>query len=67
MINLVYSPFLEVKDSVSHIDIEGLKGSVSVGTVFSYECVCVLVAQSYPTHSEPKGCSLPGSSVHGIL
>ena len=52
---------------MSHIVIEGLKGSVSVGTVFGYECVCVLVAQSYPTHSEPKGCSLPGSSVHGIL
>ena len=25
------------------------------------------VAQSYPTLSNPMGCSLPGSSVHGIL
>ena len=24
------------------------------------------VAQSYPTLSDPMGCSLPGSSVHGI-
>ena len=24
------------------------------------------VAQSYPTLSDPKDCSLPGSSVHGI-
>ena len=27
----------------------------------------VLVTQSYPTHCDPMGCSLPGSSVHGIL
>jgi len=25
------------------------------------------VAQSYPTLSDPMDCSLPGSSVHGIL
>ena len=25
------------------------------------------VAQSYPTLCDPVGCSLPGSSVHGIL
>ena len=24
-------------------------------------------AQSYPTLSDPKNCSLPGSSVHGIV
>ena len=24
------------------------------------------VAQSYPTLSDPKDCSLPGSSVHGF-
>ena len=30
--------------------------------------VCVLVAQSCPTLSDPMDCSLPpGSSVHGIL
>ena len=25
------------------------------------------VIQSYPTPSDPLGCSLPGSSVHGIF
>ena len=30
-------------------------------------CVCVLVAQSSPTPCDPTDCSLPGSSVHGIL
>ena len=29
--------------------------------------VCVLVAQSCPTPCDPMDCSLPGSSVHGIL
>ena len=29
--------------------------------------VCVLVAQSCPTLCNPMGCSLSGSSVHGIL
>ena len=33
-----------------------------------YNCsVCVLVAQSCLTLCDPMGCSLPGSSVHGIL
>ena len=27
----------------------------------------VLIAQSYPTLCDPMDCSLPGSSVHGIL
>ena len=27
----------------------------------------VLVVQSYPTLCDPMDCSLPGSSVHGIL
>ena len=36
------------------------KGNVCV-------CVCVLVAQSCPTLCNPMDCSLPGSSVHGIL
>ena len=30
-------------------------------------CVCVLVAQLYPTLWDPVDCSPPGSSVHGIL
>ena len=30
-------------------------------------CVCVLVIQSCPTLCDPMDCSLPGSSVHGIL
>ena len=29
--------------------------------------VKVLVSQSCPTLCDPMGCSLPGSSVHGIL
>ena len=29
--------------------------------------VCVLVAQSCPTLCDPMDCSLPGSSVHGIV
>ena len=30
-------------------------------------CMCVLVAQSCLTLCDPINCSLPGSSVHGIL
>ena len=30
-------------------------------------CVCVLDAQSCLTLCDPMDCSLPGSSVHGIL
>ena len=30
-------------------------------------CVCVLVAQSCLILCDPVDCSLPGSSVHGIL
>ena len=30
-------------------------------------CVCVCVAQLCPTVCNPMDCSLPGSSVHGIL
>ena len=30
-------------------------------------CVCVLAAQSCPTLCNPIDCSLPVSSVHGIL
>ena len=30
-------------------------------------CVCVLIAQSCLTLGNPTDCSLPGSSVHGIL
>ena len=30
-------------------------------------CMCVLVAQSRLTLCDPMDCSLPGSSVHGIL
>ena len=32
-----------------------------------YYTMCVLVAQSCPTLYNPMDCSLPGSSVHGIL
>ena len=37
-----------------------------IGIAGSY-AVCVLVAQSCPTLCNPINCSLPGSSVHGIL
>ena len=30
-------------------------------------CVCAKSLQSYPTLCNPMDCSLPGSSVHGIL
>ena len=30
-------------------------------------CVCMLVAQSWPTLCDPVDCSPPGSSIHGIL
>ena len=30
-------------------------------------CVCVLVAQLYPTLCDHMDCSLPGFSVHGIF
>ena len=33
----------------------------------TFKCVCVLVAQSCPTLCNPMDCSMPGSSVHGIL
>ena len=36
-------------------------------TLLTFGCVCVLVTQSCPTLCDPMDCSLPGSSVHGIL
>ena len=35
--------------------------------ILETDCVCVLVPQSCPTLCDPMDCSLPGSSVHGIL
>ena len=37
--------------------------------IYIYMCVylCVLITQSCPTLYDPMNCSLPGSSVHGIL
>ena len=35
--------------------------------IFSRKTTLVLVAQLYPTLCNPVDCSLPGSSVHGIL
>ena len=41
------------------------------GLPFLLQCVKVKsereVAQSCPTLSDPMGCSLPGSSIHGIF
>ena len=44
-------------------------GNQSAGTQAKEEhvCLCVLVAQACPTLCDPMDCSLPGSSVHGIL
>ena len=36
------------------------------GVIFNF-FLCVLVAQSCPTLCDPTDCSLPGSSVYGIL
>ena len=44
-----------------------LIGSVLKGCSEAQANYCVLVAQSYPTLHSPMNCSLPGSSVHGIL
>ena len=45
--------------------------NTGVGCHFLLQCVKVKseseVAQSCPTLSDPMDCSLPGSSVHGIL
>ena len=42
-----------------------------LGSPLSYRCVCLCVRakllQSCPTLCNPMDCSLPGSSVHGIL
>ena len=34
---------------------------------WTFRCCCCSVAQLYPTLCDPMGCSLPGSSVQGIL
>ena len=45
--------------------------NTGVGCHFLLQCMKVKsereVAQSCPTPSDPKDCSLPGSSVHGIF
>ena len=40
---------------------------IYMDTKYICMCICVLVAQSCPTLCDPMDCSLPGSSVHGIL
>ena len=40
---------------------------ISFHSLWTLECVCVLVAQLCPTLSDPVDCSLPGSSIHGIF
>ena len=35
--------------------------------IYMYVYLCVLITQSCPTLYDPMNCSLPGSSVHGIL
>ena len=41
------------------------RSSFDIGPWNFYHFVC-LVAQSCPTHCDPRDCSPPGSSVHGI-
>ena len=45
--------------------------NTGVGCHFLHQCMKVKseseVAQSCPTLSDPMGCSLPGSSIHGIF
>ena len=41
--------------------------STSGATGWKCVCLCGLVTQSCPTLFKPADCSLPGSSVHGIL
>ena len=44
-----------------------MKGISESGEALSVCAVLCFVAQSCPTLCKPVGCSLPGSSVHGIL
>ena len=46
-----------------HVTIPYLFFSFLLGNIFQSLCLC---SQSYPTLCNPKDCSLPGSSVHGI-
>ena len=56
----VYLPF---KDQVHIYD----PGEYSFTVLKVVKCTCLLVAQSCPTLCNCMDCSLPGSSVHGIL
>ena len=61
-----------VKDREAwHVAVHGMAKSQTQlsdsTTTTIHTCVCVLVAQSYPPLCDPMDCSLPGSSVHGIL
>ena len=48
---------------------DSLGKNTGVGCQFLLQCMKVKseVAQSCPTLSDPMDCSLPGSSIHGIL
>ena len=43
------------------------KSTINLGRIGLNMCVCVGSSQSCLTLCDPKDCSLPGSSVHGIL
>ena len=66
-----YSSFYEVRSMWTQCHV----WSVAVGTklstwlkdVFSSQCVCAKSLQSCPTLCDPRDCSPPGSSVHGIF
>ena len=44
-----------------------VKNSSFLRNMIPPKYLCVLVTQLYPTLCNPMDCSLPGSSVHGIL
>ena len=46
---------------------DGKKNVIFIFVSMESITVCVLVAQSCPTLCNPMDCSLPASSVHGIL
>ena len=60
------------KMSKRNLNREGRKDRISPSGRMLEMCdsgraLCMLVAQSCPILCNPKDCSLPGSSVHGIL
>ena len=63
-------PWIEKPGGLWSIGLQSVGHSWTTNTFTFHPCsvkLKVLVAQSYPTLSDPMDCTLPGSSVHGIL